>query len=191
MAIHEKTEQVKLQIVKATDELLYHKGYNLMSFSDIANASGIPRGNINYHFKTKDEVLTSVIEYRLQQMSSMLEEWNDTISTPLERLKRYAQIPANELENVIHFGCPIGSLNTELGKTQQELKDTSRLQFDMFKKWLAQQFKAYVPDKNTDDLTMHMLVLTQGIAVMSHTYKDQKLVKREVNKITTWLDSLK
>jgi len=191
MATHEKTEQVRLQIIKATDDLLYHKGYNLMSFSDIAGASGIPRGNINYHFKTKHEVLTSVIEYRLEQMKSMLEEWRKTIPTPLERLKRYAQIPINELENVSHFGCPMGSLNTELGKVQPQLQSISRVQFDMFRAWLKQQFHAHIPHKDADNLTMHLLVRTQGLAVMSHIYSDQGLIKREVEGIVAWLDNLK
>ncbi len=190
MATHEKTEQVRLKIIKATDDLLYHKGFNLMSFSDIADASGIPRGNLNYHFKTKHEVLKSVIEHRLQQMKSMLEEWDKTLPTPLERLKRYARISINELENVTHFGCPMGSLNTELGKIQPQLQSISQMQFDLFREWLKLQFQAFVPHRKADHLTMHMLVLTQGIATMSHVYGDQLLIKREVEGIVAWLDGL-
>ena len=191
MATHEKTEQIRLQIIEATDDLLYHKGYNLMSFSDIAEASGIPRGNLNYHFKTKQEVLRGVIEHRLLQMKSMLDEWDKTIPTPLERLKRYARIPVNELGNVSQFGCPMGSLNTELGKVQSQLQSVSRMQFDLFRGWLKRQFHALAPHRDADNLTMHMLVRTQGLAVMSHIYSDQSLVKREVEGIVAWLDGIK
>lgn len=191
MAEHENTELVRLQIIEATDNLLYHKGYNLMSFSDIAEASGIPRGNINYHFKTKHEVLNAVIEYRLQNMTLLLQDWDRTITTPLERLKRYAQIPINEIDNVIERGCPMGSLNTELGKVQQTLQSVSQQQFDMFRQWLTQQFQQFVPQKNAENLAMHLLIRSQGLAVMSHVYHDEKLVKREVESIIVWLDNLK
>jgi AcrR family transcriptional regulator len=133
MAVHDKSEQVRLQIIRATDDLLYHKGYNMMSFSDIADASGVPRGNINYHFKTKQAVLSAVVDYRLANMKMMLTQWDLTIPTPLARLKRYAQIPLNEKTNVTQYGCPMGSLNTELAKHQPELQTVSLAQFELFR----------------------------------------------------------
>ncbi len=191
MATREKTEQVRHHIIETTDELLYRKGFNLMSFSDIAEASEVPRGNLYYYFKTKDEVLAAVIGHRLQQMQALLDEWDRTIPTPLGRLKRYARIPVNELDNVIHRGCPMGSLNTELGKAQTALQQVSRKQFDMFKAWLTGQFQQLLPGENAEHLAMHFLVRTQGLAVMAHVYEDKKLVKREVAAIDAWLKNLK
>ena len=43
------------QIVQAADRLFYRQGYEHTSFSDIADAVQISRGNFYYHFKTKDE----------------------------------------------------------------------------------------------------------------------------------------
>lgn len=190
MASREHSEKIRRQIVEATDELLYHKGYNQMSFSDIAEASGIPRGNLNYHFKTKDEVLAAVTDYRLGQMREMLADWDTALSTPLERLKRFAHIPLNEAKQVTRFGCPMGSLNTELGKTQQPLQSISRRQMDLFREWLGEQFSAYLPDENADQLALHLLVLTQGVAVVAHIYADVALLKREVAAIEAWLEGL-
>lgn len=189
MTRYSKTELVRQQIVAATDDLLYHKGYNSMSFSDIAEASGIPRGNLSYHFKTKKDVLNAVLEHRIQGMEAMLADWEETFPRPLERLKRYARIPLNEHENVVHFGCPMGSLNIELGKQQRELQHLSRRQFDIFRQWLEKQFSALLPESCSGDLAMHLLVRTQGIAVMAQAYADEALLKREVDLIMLWLDS--
>ncbi|HHJ36740.1 MAG TPA: TetR/AcrR family transcriptional regulator [Gammaproteobacteria bacterium] len=190
MVARNKTEQIRQHIIETTDDLLYHKGFNLMSFSDIAAAADVPRGNIYYYFKTKDEVLTAVIEYRIEQMRAMLETWNEEIKTPLERLKRYTNIPVIELEDVTRYGCPMGSLNTELGKSQRTLQAVSRKQYDTFLTWLKKQFKELVPDGNTKHLAMHLLMLTQGLAVLAQSYQDKSLVRREINYIETWLDSL-
>ena len=43
----------KEKIVLAADQLFYVRGYNQTSFSDIADETGIPRGNFYYYFKTK------------------------------------------------------------------------------------------------------------------------------------------
>jgi len=95
MVSREKTEQVKQQVVEAADQLFYQKGYNLTSFSDIAVASKVPRGNLNYYFSTKSEVLVAVIRYRVNEMQQMLSNWESEYKSPLERLQRYAQIVSN------------------------------------------------------------------------------------------------
>lgn len=190
MATRTKTEQIRQHIIETTDDLLYQKGFNLMSFSEIAEAADVPRGNIYYYFKTKDDVLAAVIEHRLDLMSQMLASWDDEITTPLARLKRYANIIINELDNVVQHGCPMGSLNTELGKSQRELQLISRKQYDLFLAWLKLQFKEYVPAKNAKNTAMHLLILTQGLAVLAQSYEDKSLVKREIKNIEIWLESL-
>ncbi|MCW8930541.1 MAG: TetR/AcrR family transcriptional regulator [Gammaproteobacteria bacterium] len=190
MRAREKTEQIKLVIVKATDELLYHKSYNLMSFSDIAEASDIPRGNLNYHFKTKDDILLAVVAYRVQQMNKMLSDWDASINSPLERLLRFAQIPLNEKNNVVQHGCPIGTLNQELGKVQPELKAISKQQFDVFKQWLIKQFSDFVPGQDAQKLAVHMLVRSQGLSAVAFIEEDKKIIETEVKAIEQWLKSL-
>jgi hypothetical protein len=52
------------------------------------------------------------------------------------------------------------------------------------------QFTELVPEQNADELTLHLLVLTQGIAVVAHTFMDQSIVHQEVARIHVWLDEL-
>lgn len=189
MAKREKTEQIRQQIVAATDNLLYQKGFNLMSFTDIADAAEVPRGNLYYYFKTKDEVLAAVIEHRLGQMRQMLDEWEQTFPTPLERLQRYVQIPLNELANVTRFGCPMGSLNTELGKAQPELQTIARQQFDMFREWLTTQFRELAVEQ-PEHMALHLLARSQGLVVLANVYNDPALLEREAADINAWLEKV-
>jgi AcrR family transcriptional regulator len=190
MPAREKTEKVRQKIIEATDELLYQKGFNLMSFSDIAEVSEVPRGNIYYHFKSKDDVLAAVIEYRTQQTQSMLQNWQQEIPRPLERLKRFARIPLQEKERVIQYGCPMGTLNAELGKSQQPLKPLVKQQMDVFRSWLAEQFTQCCPEQVADELAEHLLVRAQGLSALAHLYANDAIILREVEKIEDWLLSL-
>jgi len=190
MVSREKTEQVKLQIIEAADQLFYQKGYNLTSFSDIATASNVPRGNLNYHFSTKSEVLTAVIQYRITEMQKMLRRWEREFKTPLERLQRYAKIVSNVEKEVVDYGCPMGTLNSELGKVQPDLKAVTKEQFVVFEKWIKKQFQLMGCSKNAANLTTHLMVWTQGVASMAYIHRDTRLIKREAKAIATWLASL-
>jgi AcrR family transcriptional regulator len=190
MVSREKTEQVKQQVVEAADQLFYQKGYNLTSFSDIAVASKVPRGNLNYYFKTKSEVLVAVIRYRVNEMQQMLSSWEREYKSPLERLQRYAQIVSNVKKDVIHYGCPMGTLNSELGKAQHELQDITKEQFEVFEQWIKKQFQSMGCSKNAAELTMHLMVWTQGVATMAYIHQDTRLIQREAKSIATWLASL-
>jgi len=190
MITREQTEKIRLQIVEAADQLFYQKGYNLTSFSDIATVSEIPRGNLNYHFKTKDEVLLAVIQYRVNAMQQMLQGWEAQYKTPLQRLQRYAKIVSNVKNEVIQYGCPMGTLNSELGKVQLELQVITRQQFEVFENWMHKQFQAMGCKKNAAELTMHLMVWTQGISSMAYIHQDTRLIQREVKSILSWLESL-
>lgn len=190
MVAREKTAQQRQHIIESIDELLYHKGFNLMSFTDIARASGVPRGNIYYYFKSKEEILAAVIEHRLDQTSRMLAQWDADLDSPQERIKRFTQIVVNEKANVAKYGCPMGSLNAELGKVQPKLKKISKTQFDIFKNWLKKQFKLLLPGQDAEMLATHLLIQMQGIASIVHVYGDDSLVDGEVDVINHWLDML-
>jgi len=190
MVSREKTEQVKQQIIEAADQLFYQKGYNLSSFSDIAAASKVPRGNLNYHFSTKSEVLVAVIRYRVSEMHKMLSNWESEYNTPLERLQRYAKIVSNVKKEVVHYGCPMGTLNSELGKVQRELQNVTKEQFEVFEQWIKKQFQLMGCNKNAAELTIHLMVWTQGVATMAYIHKDTRMIQREAKSIAAWLESL-
>lgn len=187
MVSREKTEKVKQQVIEAADQLFYQKGYNLTSFSDIAAASEIPRGNLNYHFSTKSEVLVAVIEYRVSEMRKMLSRWEEEYKSPTERLQRYAQIATNVKKEVIQYGCPMGTLNSELGKVQHDLQAITKEQFNVFEQWIKKQFQLMGCGKNAADLTMHLMVWTQGVASMAYIHQDTRLIQREAKSISAWL----
>lgn len=186
-----KGEQSRLHIVETANRLFYERGYQQTSFSDIAEASGIRRGNITYYFKTKNDILQDVIRYRMDGIRALLADWEKTYSDPRERLKRFAQMIVNSGHEIIEYGCPMGSLNTELGKNEPELSQESRRMFDLFREWLTRQFQALGFRKaRAGQLALHLLGRGQGISVMAHVYHDPDFLKKEVSLLKQWIDEL-
>lgn len=188
--MYQKGENKRDIIVRIADQLVYQRGYDHTSYRDISEAAGIPRGNFYHYFKTKDEILIAVINHRIDDIRTMLEQWEIEFPKPFERLKRYVQMIRNSQEGALRYGCPMGSLNTELGKDHPALRDEARKMFDVFHDWLTRQFVLLGKNKQADVLARRLQAYTQGIAVIAHTYADQAFLQEEARELDRWLDEL-
>lgn len=190
MALKGKGQELRQNILDAANRLFYERGFHQTSFSDIAEASGVPRGNFYYYFKSKDEILEAVVAGRLEQIRGMLAQWEAEIPEPRDRLRRYVQILLNEERDVMRYGCPMGSLNMELGKTRPELLVHSREMFLLFRDWLQRQFRALGAGRGARDLALHLLACTQGTALVASSLSDPGLLRREAQRLKQWIDAL-
>jgi TetR/AcrR family transcriptional regulator, transcriptional repressor for nem operon len=176
------------QIVKAADHLFYEWGYEYTSFADIAKAVKISRGNFYYHFKTKDEILDSVIALRLANTRKMLEQWETQGATPVERIRCFIRILVANKAKIMLYGCPVGTLSTELAKLNHSAQDQAAAIFTLFRSWLTQQFTSLGTESDADSLAMHVLARTQGIATLANALHDDDFIDREVAQLCDWLE---
>lgn len=65
-----KSKQRKIDVLEASQELFNSKGFQETSINDIMRKVGAAKGVFYYHFKTKDQVLDTLIE---QQISKIVE----------------------------------------------------------------------------------------------------------------------
>jgi len=179
-------EAVRQQIVEAANRLFYHRGYNQTSFTDIAEAAGIPRGNFYYYFKTKDDILGAVIDARIERIRAMLAEWDAAAADPRQRLKRFAEMIRNSEKDLVRYGCPMGSLNIELGKAQPALKAKAKKMFDLFRDWLTAQLSALGHEDASSEALM-VLGRTQGVAVLAQVYGDRDYLKEQLAELDAWI----
>lgn len=177
------------RIVQTANHLFYEKGYNRTSISDVANQIEISKGNMTYHFRSKDELLLAVIDYRITSINQQLQQWNLENPDPPGRLKRFVQMLLDETEGLIRFGCPMGSLNSELGKNQRDLQHSSRQMFDLFKHWLDDAFgQLGCTDYSTK--ACHLLSMAQGTALMAYVYSDKTLLESGCEHMIQWIDRI-
>ena len=179
------------QIVDAADQLFYRQGFAHTSFADIADAVEISRGNFYHHFKSKDAILDAVIARRLATNAAVLAAWERDATTPTERIRSFLRILVTNGAHIQRYGCPVGTLCTELAKLRHAaLPDASKL-FTLFRTWLQQQFAQLGHAARTaDELAMQVLAWSQGVATLSATLRDGAFVEREVARMDAWLESI-
>lgn len=177
-------------IIEAADRLFYQQGFEHTSFADIAGAVGISRGNFYHHFKTKDEILDAVIDSRLRDRRMMLERWEIEGATPSDRIKSFIDILVVNQSKIMQYGCPIGTLCTELAKLDHSSQESANELFTLFRTWLARQFTQLGRAEDAEALAMHLLARSQGVATLANAFHDEEFVGQEVQQMHDWLLSV-
>ena len=185
-----KGEKTRADIVACAKKLFYEQGYERTSFSDIVAAAGLFRGNIYHYFKTKDDILKAVIDQHLDDFRALLTGWQALHADPKARLVEFVKMVVSRERELIQYGCPIGSLNTELGKDRPDLQQSACALFDLFRDWLAAQLEALGYAGEAESLALHLLGRAQGVAVIAHVYHDAKLLHAETERLEAWIGQL-
>lgn len=176
-------------IVEAADRLFYQRGFEHTSFRDIADAVRISRGNFYYHFKTKDDILDAVIALRLANTRRMLKQWETETEHPANRIRCFINILIMNRVKIKQYGCPVGSLCSELAKLEHAAQGDANKLFTLFRDWLRRQFELLGRERDADDLAMHLLARSQGIATLANAFHDEAFIEQEVDKLHDWLNS--
>lgn len=177
-------------IVEAADRLFYHRGYEHTSFADIADVVKISRGNFYYHFKTKDEILDAVIDVRVSNTRAMLEQWEAGGKGPADRIRSFIHMLVDNRADIKRYGCPVGTLCTELAKLNHGSQAEANKLFTLFRTWLRRQFTLLLGrEVDADALAMHLLGRSQGVATLANAFRDEKFIREEVRQMNEWLDA--
>jgi AcrR family transcriptional regulator len=175
------------QIVEAADRLFYRQGFEHTSFSDIADAVKISRGNFYYHFKSKDEILDAVIGLRLANTQNMLARWEVEGEQPIDRIRSFIHMLIMNRGDIKRYGCPVGTLCTELAKLNHHSQAEANKLFALFRTWLRKQFELLGRKADADALAMHLLARSQGVATLASAFHDEPFIKQEVQQMCDWL----
>ena len=181
------TQTTKERIIEAADDLFYQKGYEFTSFADIAEVVNISRGNFYHHYKTKGDILEAVITHRVAKTKEMLKRWEEESQNAEGRIRCFIHILIANHAKIKLYGCPVGTLTTELAKLDHASQEDAKQIFTLFRKWLSKQFKELGFKKEADSLAMHLLALSQGVATMATAFPNEAYVKQEVNHMNEWL----
>lgn len=176
--------KTKLRILEEANKLFYQQGFNATSIRNIVDVTGLSKGNITYHFKSKQEILEGIIKARLTGIDELLITWSKEFSLPIDRLIRFCEMLLDEQDDLKLYGCPMGTLTGELSKNQPDLYQISLPLFKRFESWLIEQFKLLnFSSEQANENALELLSRVQGIAVITHVFKDTKFLNKEISKL--------
>ena len=177
------------RLIAAACELLYRQGVETTTLADIAQLAGVPVGNVYYYFKTKDEIIEAVVHSHLDTVRATLGSIESGHRTPKSRLKALVKVLSGEHDLIAEYGCPQGSLCSELNKREAGGDHFAADLIRVPLAWVADQFRQ-LGRRDAYDLAVALMAAYQGTALLSNTLNDPTLMTRESRRLDRWIDSL-
>jgi TetR/AcrR family transcriptional repressor of nem operon len=123
------------RILDIAERLVQTRGFNGFSYADIAGALAVTKASLHYHFPSKAELGTRLIERYENGFLEALTEIDQTSPGAREKLARYAKIYADVLR--ANRMCLCGMLAAEYATLPKPMKDEMRHFFDENERWLV------------------------------------------------------
>jgi TetR/AcrR family transcriptional regulator, transcriptional repressor for nem operon len=177
------------RLVAAAAELLHRQGVERTTLADIAAAADVPLGNVYYYFKTKDDIVAAVVETRVDQIESALIALARRHRSPKARLKGLVRFLAQQKDSIAQFGCPHGTLSTELAKRAEQSDPLAARLMQIPLGWAEQQFRA-MERADAHDLAVELVAGYQGSAVLASALGQPRLMARQGRRLEKWIDAL-
>lgn len=177
------------RLIAAGTQLVHQQGIERTTLADIAQAADVPAGNVYYYFKTKDDVIAAVIEAHVRQIKTILGFIDSRHRSPKSRLKAFVREFTAQGEIVAQYGCPLGSLCSELDKRVKEPSLPSAELMRLPIEWAEGQFRS-LGRADALDLAFDLLAAYEGSALLANTMHDPDVLARAARRIDRWIDSL-
>jgi TetR/AcrR family transcriptional regulator, transcriptional repressor for nem operon len=182
------TPDKRQRLVEGACLVLHQQGVEKTTLADIAQAADVPVGNVYYYFKTKDELVQAAIDAQAHDIEARLASF-DRHRTPKARLKAFLRAITDQREVAARYGCPHGTLCSELNKRDDGLERAVPILMQLWIDWAERQFRA-MGRRDARDLAVALIASYQGILLLTNTFRQPELVVRETRRLERWIDSL-
>jgi hypothetical protein len=92
-------------------------------------------------------------------------------------------------ELAAQFGCPFGTLASELDKRTDGMDVAAAKVMRLLIEWVARQFRL-MGRSDSRDLAIALVAAYQGISLLTNTLRDPELMVAEGRRLDRWIDSL-
>ena len=178
------------RLVAAAVQLLHQHGIERTTLADIAQLADVPAGNVYYYFKSKDDVIAAVVDAHVQQVRSVLASIDSRHRSPKSRLKALVRELAGQSEVVTRYGCPLGSLCSEIDKRLDASDFAVAELMLVIIGWAEEQFREMGCRGQSRDLAVDLLAAYQGSALLANTLRDPTILSGAARRVDHWIDAL-
>ncbi|OAZ46829.1 TetR/AcrR family transcriptional regulator [Paenibacillus polymyxa] len=115
--------------------LVQERGYNGFSYADIAEAIGIRKASIHYHFPSKQDLVQAVLNRYRREFMDKLQQINDQPLSWRQKIQSFLLLYREPLENNTKL-CLCSMMAAELNSFPIEIRDELNLFFDANTLWV-------------------------------------------------------
>jgi TetR/AcrR family transcriptional repressor of nem operon len=190
-----KGDDTRRHVLNTAMEILNTKGYAATSISDIIEATGVKKGNLYFHFASKEELAFAMIE-------SARDEYNLYLSRSMKGANPLAQL-YSIFDAIYRFhkhknftgGCLFGNMALELSDTSPRFR---KLIDSVFTGWMKMFRKLYLDAQgqglikkhfSANELAAHTVALLEGAVMLSRSGADRSRFTACVSSLKKFLEA--
>ncbi len=181
------------KILDAVFALVYVHGYNGTSMAMILEACQIPKGSLYHHFKSKKEMVLSVVKERL---SPRMDEFYELkriddehgIDTIINSILKVSQ-----KQELLSYGCPLNRLNQEMSPVDKDFERDINHIYENIKNKIKRLLEnsSLKEGTDTDSLAAFIIASVWGSLSLSPQQSSKKQYLDTVQHLISYLKSFK
>ncbi len=190
----DKGRKTRNHILRESRRLFTANGFQQTSISQIIAVTGVKKGNLYYHFPSKEELGIAVLLDAAEEFSAILDR-SLTGADPIRKIIHSCQA-IMELMRQTHFagGCLFGNTALEMSGTNPRF---GKILQDVFGNWTEKLQAELQRAKNSGQLNCNLTVeslavsivaILEGGIMLSRVYENQKALEHCILTIKTLLD---
>jgi TetR/AcrR family transcriptional repressor of nem operon len=181
----------KEQILDAASKLIHVRGFKNTSVDDILKETGVGKGNLYYHFKSKDELGYAILDRKISQITTeLIDRSFKSEKNPWEQIGEFldAQVLRTR-QNGCTGGCLLGNLAVELSDIHEEFRQRLDSAFRSLRERIETaltQAKAQGtlrPDADITRLAHFIVAGFEGALMMGKLHRDPAVVEGIVEEV--------
>lgn len=130
------------RILTAARTLMTERGYSAFSYADIAEAIGITKASIHFHYATKAALAVAVLRVHRQGLSQAMESLDTNVADPAQRLRSYVTYWEGCIRDQSIPFCVAALLAAELPALPVEVQVEIRQHFQALSAWVQRTMEA-------------------------------------------------
>jgi TetR/AcrR family transcriptional repressor of nem operon len=191
-----KKETTNKHIIEKAAELFNRKGYAGTSMSDIMKATGLEKGGIYGHFKSKKEIALAAFEYNIEHVFKSFDVDSLSNKPAIEKLHIiFRHIDKKYDQPHISGGCPLLNTATEADDTDTELLLRVKKYLNKYKKVLSDIVRSGVRKKeiragvDPEEFAVACIAILEGGNFLTKVYNNRAYRSKAIARIEAMIDS--
>jgi len=171
------------RIVNAAADLMYTRGVERTSLDDVIEVSGTGKSQLYHYFSDKSELVEQVVRFQVDQVMKVQAPLLENLRS-MRGLERWRDmVVANSRTNRGAYGCPLGSLSSELADHSEQARLQVQAGFSTWESQLRaglermQEAGELSAKANPADLATGLLAALQGGYLLSQARHDPESMR--------------
>jgi AcrR family transcriptional regulator len=184
-------------LLRAASREIYRSGFQSASLDAILASTGVTKGALYYHFKSKEGLGYAVVEEIIA--SDVRDQWVrplQSVKDPIGALIGAVQrIPVRPED--VRGGCQLNNLAQEMSPLDAGFRKRLAMIFDAWRRAVATVLRegqtrgSVRRDVQPTDAAGLLIAMVEGYGSLAKNAQDPKVMKAGIRNIVDWLKSLR